>query len=189
MQNPATDLGQRIKRLRKGRGLSLAGLAARSGVSRSMISKAERGEANPTAAVLGRLAEALEVGISQLMAERDAAEVIVIRAAAQPVYHDPVSGFERRSVSPSLPSRGVDVVLNRLPKGASTGVFPAHRPGVQEHLVVVQGRIRARLGPEEHVLEAGDSLYFQAHIEHGFDNLADGESAWYLIIDSSGLRG
>src|SRR5262249_53708477 len=147
-----------IKQQRERQKLSLAGLAARSKVSKAMLSKIERGEANPSAVVLDRIAGALGVGISQLMGRPDQAEMIVLPAARQPVLADGDTGLKRRAVSPVLPSRGVDVVHNTLPKGGSTGTFPAHPPGVQEHILVLQGRLRATLGERQAELAAGDSL-------------------------------
>src|SRR4029453_2228359 len=70
MKEVASDLSQRIaervRSLRAERGLSLEALAARSGVSRSMISLVERGESSPTAVVLEKLATALGVTLASL---------------------------------------------------------------------------------------------------------------------------
>jgi len=59
-------LGERVKELRRSRGLTLEGLAEISGVSRAMISKLERGEKNPTLVVAAKLAEGLGVTLSRL---------------------------------------------------------------------------------------------------------------------------
>ncbi|HKH75527.1 MAG TPA: helix-turn-helix transcriptional regulator, partial [Rubrobacteraceae bacterium] len=48
-------LGERVRELRRERGLTLDGLAGRSGVSRAMISKVERGEKNPTLVVAAKV--------------------------------------------------------------------------------------------------------------------------------------
>jgi len=78
-------LAEELRRHRKLRGLSLEALAAQSSVSKSMISKIERAEATPSTAVLARLAEALGVTFSRLMAPVDVREILVIPAARQPV--------------------------------------------------------------------------------------------------------
>ena len=62
-------LAKRLRREREARAWTLVDLAARSGVSRAMISKIERGEASPTAALLGRLSAAFELTLSQLFAQ------------------------------------------------------------------------------------------------------------------------
>ena len=54
-------VAENIKRIRKSKKLSLERTAAMSGVSRSMLSQIERGEANPSVAILGKLSEALKV--------------------------------------------------------------------------------------------------------------------------------
>src|SRR5438874_9710485 len=106
MEATASDLNQRIaervRELRAARGLSLDALAARSGVSRSMISLIERGESSPTAAVLDRLAAGLGVPLATLFdaPSRAVEPKPFLRRAEQPVWRDPASGYVRRNVSP-----------------------------------------------------------------------------------------
>jgi transcriptional regulator with XRE-family HTH domain len=188
-KRPIAGIADSVRRLRKGGGFSLDELAKLSGVSKSMISKVERGEASPTTNILGRLAEALDVSISQLMGVQDSREVITIKAADQPVFSSDRAGFARRCLSPLFPAKGIDFVLNTLAEGARSEPFVAHRYGVEEHLYVSSGRVRVHLGAESHDLEEGDALFFQAHVEHEFENIGPGEAAFYIVIDSSKLRG
>src|ERR1700686_4825074 len=104
-------LASKLRAERESRGWTLADLAARSGVSRAMVSKIERGEASPTAALLGRLSAALGLTLSQLFAQSD--ELAggdkpvagkISRAADQPAWRDPETGFFRRSLTPPRPS-------------------------------------------------------------------------------------
>src|ERR1700709_801415 len=85
---------------RLARELSASALAERSGVSRAMIGKIERGEAQPTAVLLGRLSGALGWSLSQRLAGGEAPSSLVSRAGEQARWIDPDSGYERRSVSP-----------------------------------------------------------------------------------------
>ena len=64
------SLAARLRAEREERGWSIAEMAERSAVSRAMISKVERAEASPTAARLGRLASALGLTLSTLLARR-----------------------------------------------------------------------------------------------------------------------
>ena len=181
-------LGVRLRDLRKRAELSLDGLAKLSGVSKSMISKVERGEASPSTVVLARIAEALGVTFSDLMASEEDNEVIVLPVDAQPILSDPETGHTRRCLAPILPARGVDWVLNSLPPGASTGQFMKHRRGVEEYIHVLKGRVRAILGGQVYDLSEGDALYFQAHVPHEFVNNGMGPCQYYLIIDSQKVR-
>jgi transcriptional regulator with XRE-family HTH domain len=181
-------LAEEVRRHRKLKALSLEGLSALSGVSRSMISKVERGETVPSTGTLSRLAEALGTTFSQLMAHPEEQEIIVIPAARQPILSDAESGYTRRCISPVLPARGIDWVLNTLPEGSSTGEFVAHRRGVEEYIYVLRGRLEAAVGDRRVTLGERDSLYFQADATHAFTNVGEGECEYFLIIDSGKLR-
>jgi transcriptional regulator with XRE-family HTH domain len=181
-------LADEVRLHRKQRDLSLEALSALSGVSRSMISKIERGEAVPSTAVLSRLAEALGVTFSRLMAPETEREVLLIPASRQPILRDETSGFLRRCLSPVLPGRGIDWVLNTLPPSASTGEFVAHRRGVSEYIFVLKGRLQAVIGDRILVANEGDSLYFEANAGHAFTNIGSGPCEYFLVIDASRLR-
>lgn len=181
-------LAAELRHQRRRQGLSLEQLASLSGVSRSMISKVERGEAVPSTVVLSRLAEALGVTFAKLMLPAAEREIVVIPAAVQPVLRDQASGFQRRCLSPVLPGRGIDWVLNTLPPGGATGEFTAHRRGVEEYIYVLRGRLRATIGERSLTLAEGDSLYFEADLPHAFLNPDDAACEYFLVIDSNRAR-
>ncbi len=177
-------LGVRVKDLRKERGFTLDELAGRSGVSRAMISKLERGEKNPTLVIAARLAEGLGVSLSRLAGVEERREVVLVPRERRMVLRDPETGFERQSLSPTFAGRGVEFLRNVVPEGSTSGDFPAHRKGVEEHIVVEKGELKATLGGEEYLLREGDALYFEADVPHRFDNAGRGECTYYLVINS-----
>lgn len=182
----ADRLGERVRELRRERGLTLEELAERSGVSRAMISKLERGEKNPTLVVAAKLAEGFGVTLSQLVGMEERREVVVVPREKRMVMRDPETGFERQLLSPSFGGRGVEFVRNVVPEGSTSGEFPPHRRGVEEYVVVEKGNLRATIGGEEYLLKGGDALYFEADVSHRFDNAGDGECSYYLVIVSKG---
>lgn len=117
-------VAHRLRSLRAERGLTLDGLAELSGVSRAMISRVERGEASPTAALLARLCSALGVSLSVFFAAAGEEAAPLVRRADQPVWRDPESGYLRRVVSPGGTGSRVDVVEVEFPAGAEVR-FPA----------------------------------------------------------------
>ena len=179
-------LGVRVKDLRTERGFTLDALAGRSGVSRAMISKLERGEKNPTLVIAARLAEGLGVSLSRLAGVEERREVVLVPKERRMVLKDPETGFERQSLSPTFAGRGVEFLRNVVPEGSTSGNFPAHRKGVEEHIVVEKGELKATLGGEEYLLRVGDALYFEADVPHRFDNAGRGECTYYLVISSGG---
>jgi transcriptional regulator with XRE-family HTH domain len=177
-------LGERIRGLRRERRLTLDVLAGRSGVSRAMISKLERGEKNPTLVVAAKVAEGLGVSLSQLVGVEERREVVVVPRGRRMVMRDPETGFERQLLSPNL--GGIEFIRNVVPEGSTSGEFPPHCRGVEEYVVVEKGWLRAILGGEEHLLGDGDALYFEADVPHRFDNVGEGECSYYLVIRSKG---
>ncbi|SMO32358.1 helix-turn-helix domain-containing protein [Melghirimyces algeriensis] len=179
------NIGQRLKQYRLQKGYSLQALSDRSGVSRSMLSKIERGEKNPTINLLCEIVEALQITVSQVIDEPTQREVIVIKKDQRPVLYDKDSGLERHLLSPTFPSKGIEFVLNVLPEGHRTGRFPAHQKHVREHIFVETGKLKVILGRNDHyTLEAGDSFYFEANIEHEFINIGKTDCRYFLVIDS-----
>ena len=152
-------LGERVRGLRRERGWTLELLAERSGVSRAMISKLERGEKNPTLVVAAKVAEGLGVSLSRLVGLEESREVVVVPRERRMIMRDPVTGFERQLLSPSF--GGLEFIRNVVPEGSTSGEF----------------------GGEEYVLEEGDAVYFEADFAHRFDNAGEGECSYYLVID------
>jgi transcriptional regulator with XRE-family HTH domain len=175
-------LGERVRELRRGRGLTLDGLAEISGVSRAMISKLERGEKNPTLVVAAKLAGGLGVTLSRLAGMEEHREVIIVPRERRMVMRDPETGFERQLLSPNFVGRGVEFIRNEIPEGSTSGELPPHRKGVGEQIVVERGTLKAILAGEEHLLREGDALYFEADVPHRFDNAGKQECSYYLVI-------
>jgi transcriptional regulator with XRE-family HTH domain len=164
-------LASNLRLEREGRGWTLAELAARSGVSRAMLSKIERGEASPTAALLGRMSAAFGLTMSQLFARiEDEPGGQVARADQQPVWRDPATGFLRRLLSP--PGWGpLELVWGEMPPAAEISYPAASRSFIaDQQLVVISGKLTIVLGVASHVLEAGDCLRFGPPKEVTFRN-------------------
>ena len=175
-----------MRELRRGRGLTLEELAERSEVSRAMISKVERGEKNPTLVVAAKVAEGLEITLSELLGTEERREIIVLPRERRMVMRDPETGFERQLLSPRFGGRAVEFIRNIVPRESTSGEFPPRRRGVEEYVAVEKGRLRAIIGGEGYLLEEGDALYFEADVSHRFDNAGNGECSYYLVIVSKG---
>ncbi len=158
-QSVDTQLAQRLKQEREGRGWSLADLAQRSGVSRAMISRIERGEASPTATLLGRLSAAFGLTLSQLFARAEGGGQLA-RLDAQPTWRDPATGFRRRSLSPPGAGR-LELVWGELPPRAEIGYPAAALAFTETHQVVLlEGLLEIGLGDQVFRLAPGDCLHF-----------------------------
>ena len=154
-------------------------LAERSGVSRAMIGKIERGEAQPTAVLLGRLSGALGWSLSQLLARAEVVGFRVSRAGEQACWTDPDTGYVRRSVSP-VSGGPLELVEVELPPHAEV-TFPAESYAFMHHQIwVLAGRLMFREGPIEHDLAVGDCLQLGAPQACAYLNTTN-EPCRYLV--------
>ncbi|GGS87865.1 helix-turn-helix domain-containing protein [Streptomyces griseoviridis] len=151
-------LGARLAELRAERGWTLDDLAERAGVSRSTLSRAERAETSPTAALLNRLCAVHGRTMSQLLGEVEARPAPVVRAADQPVWEDRAAGFVRRSVSPPHAGLRGELVEGRLPAGADLAYDRPPVPGLEQHLWVLEGALEVTADGTAHALGTGDCL-------------------------------
>ena len=196
MEAPDTEaiLAGNLRMEREARGWTLTELAARSGVSRAMLSKIERGEASPTAALLGRLSAAFGLTMSQLFARiEDQPGGQVARADQQPVWRDPDTGFLRRSLSPPGPGP-LELVWGEMPPGAEITYPAASRSFIaDQQLVVISGKLIIVLGATSHGLEAGDCLRFGPPKEVTFRNPGAARCRYVIallrVTEYLGLRG
>lgn len=186
-EEPFNRLGDNLRRLRRERDLTLETLAVKTGVSRAMLSKIERGDAVPTATVLGRLASGLKVGLTQLVGGQKARAPLLLTPVDQPVFRDPETGLERRSLSPFFPDRSVDFALNTLPARSKVS-FPAHQNGVEEYLFVQHGSLVVVVGTERFNVNQGSSLFYHAHVVHEFHNDADCVAEFFIVVDRTDSR-
>lgn len=154
-------LAARLAELRTEHGWSLEELARRTGVSRSTLSRLERGEISPTAALLGRLCTAYERPMSRLLAEVESEPPHLVRAGRQPVWRDDSSGFTRRSVSPPHPALRGEVVEAVLRPGADISYDAPPVPGLEQHIWLLDGALDVTVGGAAHRLVAGDCLRFR----------------------------
>ncbi|BFU44537.1 helix-turn-helix domain-containing protein [Krasilnikovia sp. MM14-A1004] len=154
-------LAVRLGVLRAERAWSLDDLAARTGISRSTLSRLERGEISPTAALLGRLCTAYERTMSALLAEVEAAPAELVRADDQPVWRDGTSGFTRRLISPPRPGLRGEVVEGQLRPGADIAYEAPPVPGLEQHVWVLDGTLELTDDGRRHEIGAGECLRFR----------------------------
>ncbi len=154
-------LAQRLKALRAERRWSLDDLAGRSGVSRATLSRLENAEVSPTASVLGKLCAAYGMTLSRLMHLVEDGFAPLVRRADQPVWEDPQSGFHRRSISPPARALAGEALEGTLAPGSRIAYDRPPRPGLEHHLLLLDGRLRLRLDGEVHELSPGDCLRYQ----------------------------
>jgi len=167
--------------------MTLDELAQCSGVSRAMISRIERAEASPTAALLARICEALGQTLSAFFADEDAPASPLSRRAEQRLWRDPHTGYLRRSVSPPGTGSRVDVVEVEFPPGASVAFPPRAESRVMtQHVWLFEGELRMTIGDAVYRLLPGDCLFMDIGDAFEFHNPGDRSARYAVILDRGG---
>ncbi|GIF98254.1 helix-turn-helix domain-containing protein [Catellatospora citrea] len=175
-------LAATVRTTREQQGLTVAAVAEVSGVSRAMISKVERGEAQPTAALLGRLSGALGLTLSELIARAEGDAVRLSRRDEQPVWTDPETGYVRRAVSPPG-SSALELVEVELPPGTEVA-YPAQAYRfIDQQIWMLSGHLRFVEGDQVHELDAGDCLQLGAPADCVFVNTTTAPCRYLIVLD------
>jgi XRE family transcriptional regulator, regulator of sulfur utilization len=188
---PPAEVGYRIRALREHMGLSLRGLAQRTGVSPPMLSQVERGETSPTLAVATRIAAGLELTLSQLLRLDEGEAVAIVRRAERRSGGPAGDGHAYEIVTPPGPGQRAEVSVHALgPESATGGPVdpPMHEPGSRETALVTDGSVRLLIDGAAYDLAAGDSATFDADLPHHFENPSADYDARFLAVVSAGLR-
>jgi transcriptional regulator with XRE-family HTH domain len=190
LTTPTEALGPRIKALREAMEMSLRDLSERSGVSAPMLSQVERGETSPTLQVATKIANGLELRLSQLLRLDEADSVSIVRREARRKGPSGVSGHSYELLSPPLPGQRAELSRHTLAPGAATGGAgdpPVHEPGSRETALVEAGIVTLVCDGDRFELGTGDCVTFDADLQHHFENPGN-EDAVVLAVVSAGLR-
>lgn len=181
--NEPPAIGPRLQAERKARNLTLAELALASGVSRSMLSEIERGDANPTYGTLWHLTRALGLDMSSLLsgAKEEARAIDHQTEHSTPMIRSADGTCTLHILSPaSMVSITEWYLLSFEPDGRLMSEPHAH--GTLEHLHCTEGEILVRCGGSETRLRAGETARYAADIEHGLVNIGPSGAKAFLVV-------
>jgi transcriptional regulator with XRE-family HTH domain len=176
-------VGSTLAALRQARALSLDELSRRAGVSKSMLSQIERNQANPTVAVVWRLANALWVAVGELLgAPKPAPPALsVVPAHALPALKSPDGRCELRILGPiELAGEFEWYELIVQPGGALESA--AHEPGSREHLSVLGGALDVSAGAESARVRHGETARYAVDQPHAIRNPGKTTATALLVV-------
>ncbi|WP_406864559.1 XRE family transcriptional regulator [Streptomyces sp. HUAS MG47] len=173
-----TEVGPRLRRIRRDRGVTLAELSAATGISVSTLSRLESGQRRPSLELLLPLARAHQVALDELV-------------GAPPV------GDPRVRSKPIVRHGRTMYPLTRQPGGLQAYKViqekPYENPDPRVHegyewLYVLSGRLRLVLGEHDVVLTAGEAAEFDTRVPHWFGPTPDGPVEFLSLFGPQGER-
>jgi transcriptional regulator with XRE-family HTH domain len=170
-------LADNIRALRESRGLSQQQIAKAAGIPRATWTNLESGGANPTLAVLMKVASALQIRLDELLAP-----------PRQPARHLTAAELPTRTkgqvaIRKLLPEPlpGLDIERMVLPPHARMAGVP-HTPGTREYLTCERGSVELAVSGERYTLAEGDVVTFRGDQRHGYHNPSDRVAIAYSVI-------
>jgi transcriptional regulator with XRE-family HTH domain len=165
-------IGAKIRALRLKKKMGLVELGQHTGLSAALLSKVERGRLFPTLPTLLRIALVFSVGLEFFFAgAREKPLVAVmrrkerVRLPDRPGVREVSYHFE--SLDYLAPERRFDSFYAEFLPVAPDKLRPHAHPGV-EFIYALKGRLTVQIGTDEHVLDAGDSMYFDSSVLHAY---------------------
>jgi transcriptional regulator with XRE-family HTH domain len=182
-------VGHNLKKLRKAQGHSLERLAELSGVSRAMLGQIETAKSVPTVSLLWKIADALGVSVTDLIATRDRSTTVVLTKERTTVFASSGGSFTRRPLFPLDRLRGSEFYELRIGSHHREEREP-YPSGTQKNLVVAQGMLSITIGEGPAIaLAEGDAIVFEADVAHSYENLGEEEVLAFLVLTHRGRPG
>lgn len=166
------EIGQKLRKIRKEKGLTVQTVALRAGVSKGLISRIENSRTVPSLPVLISIIKSLEVGLNSFFGDidRDALEHVVVKKAID---------LETSNANPSDALLHYPIIDKNVPeslvKTSILEIKPAAKGLNQStngftYQYVLEGEIGYQISGQNYELATGDSLYFDAKQIHSFEN-------------------
>jgi transcriptional regulator with XRE-family HTH domain len=167
------NLGERIRQLRLGLGMSVRTLATKTGFSPSLISQVENGQVTPSIGSLERMAMALGVSLGKFFAEADTSAVGLVRASARQKLTSTWSPVSIEALGPMDGSGRLEPVMITMAPGGHSGKYPTVHRG-EKFALIFEGEVTLTLADEVYILRKGDSITFTPTTPHQWENIGVG---------------
>lgn len=165
-----SSIGERIKKSRNDKGLSLRELASRVDLSASFLSQIEQGKASPSIENLKKIATSLDVKVSYLIEDEEETKNMEVVKKNERKYIESVdSNTKMALLTTSNIDKTMEPILYEIgPNGESGRSFYTHNG--EEFIFILEGSLDVYIDEVVHSLNEGDSLYFKSSQKHRFKN-------------------
>jgi len=183
----AYRIGSKIRSLRTAKGLGLAQLGDHTGLSAGMLSKIERGSSFPTLPTLLRIALVFGVGLEHFFSEAETPVLEILRRKDRlklPDRPDRMPKYFFESLDFPVNDSAIRGYLADFPPGG--GWSEPHEHDQDEMIYVISGALALQIHGREHLLEQGDSIYFDARYPHAYR--AGGEARCAAVVALAAAR-
>lgn len=180
LEEEVVSVGQRLRKIRILRGLSLRALAERSGLNINTLSLIENERTSPSVSTLQQLAQSLQVSITEFFQTDHGSKKLVHQKQGERSQ----VAFKHNTMedlAAGMPRFGAEPIIVTLEPDADSGKKPIVHTG-REFIYCLDGRISYTVDNENYLLESGDSLIFEAYLPHQWKNIDSTPSRVLLVL-------
>ncbi|WP_027624522.1 helix-turn-helix domain-containing protein [Clostridium lundense] len=179
MRDINVSIGNNVKKLRKGRGLTIDELAANAKVSKSMISEIERGIRNPSITTLWNIANSLKIPLNYLLYEDKMQSAYIYKITEENAIGD--NGFNCYPLLNFDEDKRIEIYFNEyMPKSKTEKA--AHYNGVEEYALITAGMLTLNLNEEQFTASEGEVIRFLADKPHFYFNETDTITKAFVLM-------
>jgi len=179
-------IGREVRAFRRQKELTVAELAALTGLSIGMLSKIENGNTSPSLTTLQTLANALSVPLTGFFRQFEESRQAVHTKAGEGVETDREGTRANHQYNLlghiGANASGVIVEPYLITLSDKSDVFPTFQHGGIETIYMLEGEVEYRHGDEIHTLQPGDTFFFDADAPHGPERLVKLPARYLSII-------
>jgi len=164
------EMGMRLKRARESRGLSIFDIYLRTNIDVDMLSEIEEGKVTPPLGVVIKLAKALDLKMGYFVSGEERKAYTIVRRDDRKVISrydskkEKYYGYSYESLAPHKTDKQMEPFLVSIEPSETEEERSTHDG--QEFIFVLHGKMEVRLGEEIHILEPGDSIYYDSTVPH-----------------------
>ncbi|WP_028694044.1 helix-turn-helix domain-containing protein [Pseudomonas cremoricolorata] len=171
-----------LRVLRKKMGMTLEQLAEQTGLTKSYLSKVERGLSSPSIAVALKLAKALNAQAEELFSDQALPAEGYSLVRAQPRAAD-AAGPAHVPLARHIGDRALLPFMVYPPRSFAHSAFKEHLG--EEFVFVHRGSVEVDFGNERVLLEEGDALHFNAQKSHRIRTVSEQQAQLLVVVHSS----
>jgi len=176
----SVDVGRALQDLRARRGLSVRALAEKSGLAVNTLSLIQNNKTSPSVATLQSLASALDVPVTAFFENGSPKSRVAYIKASQRTGAAFAHGT-LEDLGAGLPYRTIEPFVVTMKAGTNSGAQPIVHTG-HEFVFCLQGRIIYIIEDQTYLLEEGDSLLFESHLPHRWQNVEAVPAKTLLVL-------
>ncbi len=187
-QVESLKLGDKVKELREKHRYTLQDMSAKTGLAADLLDQIENNRVVPPVATLLTLATALHVGMVYFFQEEASSKKIAvtrsnerIRMEKRPHHLKGEVSYVYETLEAKKSNKHMEPLLVEIPPSSTSDMIFVSHEG-EEFLHVLEGTLEFRSIDQVHVLEPGDSIYFESDIGHSFRSLSENVAKAIVVV-------